>query len=71
MGLAHEALEEGAHLAGRVVEEKGHRDAWRARGRLSDTRAHRATIGEKAVPIKPRSLRATLAPRDTGEEDRA
>ena len=71
MGLAHEALEESVHVARRVVEEKGDRDAWRARGRLSGTRAHRATIGEKAVTIKPRGLRATLAPRGAGEEDRA
>ena len=71
MGLAHEALEERAHLAGRVVEEKGDRDAWRALGRLSTVQAHRAKIGEKTVPIKPRGLRATLAPRGAGEEDRA
>ena len=71
MGLAHEALEESVHLAGRVVEQKGDRDAWRGRGRLSGTRAHRAKIGEKSVTIKPHGLRATLAPRGAREEERA
>jgi hypothetical protein len=68
MSLAYEALEESTHVAGRVVEEKGDRDARFALGRLSRARAHRATIGEKFAVIKPRGLRATLAPRGAGEE---
>ena len=71
MGLAHEALDESAHVALRVVEEKGDRDAWRAHDRFSGTRAHCATIREKAATIKLHGLRATLALRGTGEEDRA